>query len=140
MKTKQIIIVTGSRYAKPHHYHQIKAQIVQEIWEECLSDVTIYHGAGTPGDCDSQGVDHIAGLIAFELGTFCREFPADWKLHGRSAGPIRNNHMISEALSDPDCTVSLIAFPMRDLDNKGTMGCFNEAVRREINSRIVWIP
>lgn len=136
---KQIIIVTGSRYAKPNHFNEIKDQIVAEIREDCLKDVTIFHGAGVAGDCDSDGVDKITSSISFLIGANVREFAANWKMFGRSAWPIRNNHMIAEALADPDCTVSLIAFPMRDLDNKGTMGCFNEAVRREINSRIWWI-
>lgn len=70
--------------------------------------VTVIHGA-------CRGADWIAGDVARELGYFIEEYPADWKKHGRAAGPIRNAQMLREGKPD-----MVIAFH-NDIDNsKGT--------------------
>lgn len=54
----------------------------------------------------APGADRLANNWACERGIFVRDFPADWKAHGKAAGPIRNQRMIDEAKPD-----YVVAFP-----------------------------
>jgi len=47
------------------------------------------------GDCPT-GADHWAKLWCRREGVEERRFPAQWDLHGRSAGPRRNQRMVAE--------------------------------------------
>lgn len=49
-------------------------------------DSTIVHGA-------ARGADRIAEQEAQKLGLLVEAHPADWKQHGKRAGPIRNQEM-----------------------------------------------
>ena len=53
----------------------------------------------------ADGGDSIAHAWAKELGIPIDEYPADWKKHGRAAGPIRNKQMRDEG--HPDLVVGL---------------------------------
>lgn len=54
------------------------------------SGSTVIHGA-------CRGADNIAGFVAKKLGLVVREYPANWKKHGRkAAGPLRNQQMLDE--------------------------------------------
>lgn len=57
-------------------------------------DTVIMHGA-----CPT-GADALTDRIARELGLLVERYPADWKKHGRAAGPIRNQQMIDEGKPD----------------------------------------
>lgn len=59
----------------------------------------LVHGGAT-------GADTLAGDWAYERGVPFNCYPADWKTHGRAAGPIRNQQMLDEARPD-----LVIAFP-----------------------------
>jgi len=50
------------------------------------------------------GLDDLAYVWAHENGVSVIPYEADWKTHGRAAGPIRNRRMVK------DCDL-LIAFP-----------------------------
>jgi hypothetical protein len=56
----------------------------------------------------APGADWCAHLWASSPIGRCKEveFPADWKAHGRKAGPIRNQRMIDEGKPD-----LVVAFP-----------------------------
>ncbi|WP_245576775.1 SLOG family protein [Kaistia adipata] len=54
----------------------------------------------------ATGADTLAAEWAERFGFPLRKFPADWKAHGRAAGPIRNQRMIDEGRPD-----LVIAFP-----------------------------
>lgn len=74
----------------------------------------------------AQGADMMAGQFARGRKWPLSVFPADWKKHGKAAGPIRNRQMLSQL---PDL---VIAFH-RDLwGSKGTKDCVEEAIRRGI--------
>lgn len=62
-------------------------------------DITIIAGG-------AKGADSAA--IDFAVCSFCdfEEYKADWKKHGRSAGPIRNQRMLDEGKPD-----LVVAFP-----------------------------
>lgn len=48
----------------------------------------------------ARGADSIAGSVAERLGLKTEVFPADWRGHGRAAGPIRNRLMLAEGKPD----------------------------------------
>lgn len=52
------------------------------------------------------GADWLAREWALDNGLSVQDFPADWRKHGRAAGPIRNQQMID--IGEPD---AVIAFP-----------------------------
>ena len=54
----------------------------------------------------ATGADSLAYEWAEVFGVPFRLFPADWKTHGRAAGPIRNQRMLDEGKPD-----LVIAFP-----------------------------
>ncbi len=66
--------------------------------------------AATPFTClihgAAKGADHLAGAWANANGIEEIACPADWKRHGRGAGPARNKLMLEE--HQPDLVV---AFP-----------------------------
>lgn len=45
----------------------------------------------------APGADHYGELWAALYAVPLRVFPADWKAHGKAAGPIRNRQMAQEA-------------------------------------------
>ena len=45
---------------------------------------------------DASGADYLAGCWAARRGVAVKTFPADWKRHGKAAGPIRNKAMLVE--------------------------------------------
>jgi hypothetical protein len=53
------------------------------------SEITIVEG-------DCRGADKLAGAAAKSLGYGLIVCPADWKKHGKAAGPIRNQEMIDK--------------------------------------------
>jgi len=59
----------------------------------------IIHGA-------ARGADRLADEWAKDRGVPVRSFPADWKKHGKGAGPIRNQQMLDEGKPD-----LVVAFP-----------------------------
>jgi len=63
------------------------------------TDITIISGK-------ARGADTMAS--DFAICNFCQleEYPADWKTHGKSAGPIRNRQMLVEGKPD-----LVVAFP-----------------------------
>lgn len=80
----------------------------------------LVHGALVVVEGGATGADLLARIWA---GThdevLLEEHPADWTLHGKRAGPIRNQEMV-----DAGADVCL-AFPMPD--SKGTFDCMRKA-------------
>lgn len=62
-------------------------------------DDVIIHG-------DAKGADRLAGKYAANEGIPVEVYPAAWHLHGKKAGPIRNQRMLKEGKPD-----IVIAFP-----------------------------
>jgi formate dehydrogenase assembly factor FdhD len=48
----------------------------------------------------ASGADTLAGHWASLNGVPCTVYRADWKQHGRAAGPIRNAHMLADFKPD----------------------------------------
>jgi hypothetical protein len=81
----------------------------------------LIHGA-------ARGADTLAAGWAMMEGVDALPFPADWKAHGKTAGPIRNQRMLDEGLPD-----AVVAFP----GGTGTA----DMVRRALAAGVpVWEP
>lgn len=97
-----VLAVVGSRDCKD------KARVFQEIDGWCAAN-------GTPGRIVSggaNGVDTLAEAYAREHSIALTVFAADWKQHGKAAGPIRNSLIVAEcthvlALPSPSSTGTL---------------------------------
>jgi hypothetical protein len=72
----------------------------------------------------ARGADRMAGAWATARGIAVTVYPADWKGHGKSAGPRRNQHMLD---SEPGIT-QVIAFP----GGRGTADMVERAKRKGI--------
>lgn len=80
------------------------------------------------GGC--YGADYIADQFARELDYTRIIMPADWKSHGKAAGPIRNRAML-------DLLPDLVVAFHNDLSkSRGTVDTVNEAMRRKIKVEI----
>ena len=81
----------------------------------------------------ARGADRAIGRAAHQLGWPVEVLPADWRRHGRAAGPIRNRELLelaisrAEALSSAAAPVSVlvVAFP----GGAGTASLVREARR-----------
>jgi hypothetical protein len=109
-----IVVVTGGRDYKPSS---------ADAW--ALRAALRFHGATTVRHGACRGVDEWAGKVGTRLGLRVEPVPADWKKHGRAAGPIRNRHMLDgdERLKPADVTISLPG-------NEGTADCVSAARER----------
>lgn len=67
--------------------------MIRQELEADFSIVQVVHGG-------ARGADQIAGYLCKELDIPVKEYPADWKKHGRKAGPIRNQQMLNEEAID----------------------------------------
>jgi len=108
------ILVTGSRDWN-------NEQAIREVLERFKGrDVLVIHGA-------ALGADDIAAHEAARLGYWTNPHPADWRKHGRKAGPMRNSTMVSalvvKAELGHECHV--FAFPLPQ--SSGTWDCVNKA-------------
>jgi len=71
----------------------------------------------------ARGADEGAKDWAKSEGITCIEFPADWKAHGKAAGPIRNRKMLDQGKPD-----FVIALP----GGRGTKNMVDQAISRGI--------
>ena len=78
---------------------EIREAVRDWVTENCLPGDVVIHGK-------ARGVDTAAMLAAKSIGVMHCPFPADWKKHGRAAGPIRNKQMLTEGKPDV-----VVAFP-----------------------------
>ena len=77
----------------------------------------------------ASGADSSAMTWALSEGVPCIEYKADWKSYGRSAGPLRNQLMLSDGKPD-----LVIAFP----GGSGTADMVKRAERAGV--RVVSVP
>ena len=88
----------------------------------------------------ARGADAAIGRAAQQLGWSALVMPAQWQLHGRAAGPIRNRELLEQALaravahSSPSCLTSVlvVAFP----GGAGTASLVKEARRMASRSPV----
>lgn len=81
------------------------------------------------GDCPT-GLD----AMVREHANGTEVFDADWKTHGKAAGPIRNKAMLCHPGTKTPTVDLLIAFP----GGKGTADCVRQA--RELGIAVIEVP
>lgn len=101
------VIIAGSRFYKP-----TDAELDAALADSGFAMSSLVSGL-------APGVDDAALQWARRRGIPYWSFPADWKSHGRAAGPIRNREMAQFA-------DALIAFRL-DGGTKGTDNMIHEA-------------
>lgn len=120
------VLVTGSRFWKN------KSAIydaLDEQWQISKGQMTVVHGA-----CPT-GADHLASAWCRDVRTAVQNdpgpwtleedpHPADWNIHGKAAGPLRNQEMVD--LGADVC----LAFPLPD--SKGTVDCMKRVRKAKI--------
>lgn len=89
---RHVIVCGGRSYARKSVVKRILAGLL-------LPGDVIVHGGAT-------GADSLASNWAARQGYKSICFPANWEVHGKAAGPIRNSQMLTE--TSPDL---VIAFP-----------------------------
>ncbi len=104
------VIIAGSRTIT--NLATVEAAIKASGWRGSIAEV-VSGGA--------RGVDTLAEAWAAERGIAITRFPADWRTHGRAAGPMRNREMAEYA-------DALIA--VWDGESRGTANMIEEARKR----------
>lgn len=110
------VIVTGSRYYADAELirSELKSRYIQAGLEKSLPLIVVDGGAA--------GADYHARVWAEQmedLGFWVRREThlADWKTHGRAAGPRRNAEMVKSGANE------VLAFYQHGAANIGTEGC-----------------
>jgi len=106
------ILVTGSR-------KWTRREVILSALTGFPAGSTVIHGAAT-------GADTLAGEVAVSLGYWVREYPADWSLHGKAAGPMRNTFMLERESPFDIC----LAFPLPG--SKGTLDMMRKVQRARV--------
>jgi len=112
----RVLVCGGRDYANRDHIHNTLCEI-----DAGRGPITcVIHGAAT-------GADH-EGMIWAQMMASARKithapFAADWRGHGKAAGPIRNQRMLDEGRPD-----LVIAFP----GGRGTADMVRRAIRAGI--------
>lgn len=110
-------VVTGSR-------DWVDYEIVEEALSLLPAGARLAHGG-------ARGLDTIAGEIALVQGLEVVVYPADWNLHGRRAGSIRNCVMV-----DTEKPHVVLAFPLPE--SAGTWHCARHAASRGYEVYVWW--
>lgn len=88
-----IVLVCGGRRYSNRDY-------VFDTLDEIAADITLLIHGGAPG------ADTLANEWAKSRNVQCECYPAVWDMHGKAAGPLRNQRMLDEGKPD-----LVIAFP-----------------------------
>jgi hypothetical protein len=77
----------------------------------------------------ATGVDSSAAWFAQQRGVPYKSFRADWKIHGKAAGPIRNREMAEYA-------DALLVIRRKGKETPGTLSMIREARKRGLPAHI----
>lgn len=121
-----VILVTGDRHATIDQWHDVIYDAINKTVDEnpdCTSWM-IVHGA-------ARGIDSMAGTIArAAFGFIENAFPAQWKQHGKQAGPMRNRKMVEFLTERREVGDRCFVFAFHDdlPNSKGTKNCVEAAM------------
>lgn len=79
---------------------------------------------------EARGADTLAREWAEDMKISVMRFPANWKLHGKAAGPIRNKQMLDKG--KPDLVIAFLA-----PGSRGTKNMIDQARKAGIKTHIV---
>ena len=117
--SKYRVIIGGCRDFAA--YELLKERCDYYLQNQKPEDIVIVSG-------HASGADALGERYAQERGFQLETYPADWKAHGRAAGPIRNAQMA--AVAD-----ALIAF--WDGKSRGTKNMIDTATKRGLKVAVV---
>lgn len=97
------MLICGDRHWIDYRFIYLWIKVLAKNHEEVHHILKDYPSGMEPlmiieGEAD--GVDMMARVAAEQLGIEVLKFPANWKLHGKAAGPIRNQQMLDEGKPD----------------------------------------
>lgn len=121
------LIIAGTREFNRYDIVESKAaSFVQELKEQSKGcTITIVFGG-------AKGADLLGERFAKEYGFKLMRFPADWKVYGKQAGPVRNRQMLNYAKEEQG---ALLAF--WDGKSRGTKNMIDIAKDAGIIIKIV---
>ena len=119
MKSFRVLVCGGRDFNRPEVVHSA-LEAIEGMCAHLELEMVVIHGA-----CP-RGAD--AAVRSCRASFWVMPYRADWKAHGRAAGPIRNQQMIDEAHPD-----MVLAFP----GGRGTADMVRRA--RKANIRVVEI-
>lgn len=99
---------------------------------KALSEVQQAEGVEVVIEGEATGADTLGKRAALQLGIPVEAYPADWRKHGRSAGPIRNAQMLKEGKP----TLVLAFHPFID-NSKGTKHMVEIALKAGVPVKII---
>lgn len=120
------ILVTGTRENSTFIEHMVRETLNVLVHSENVPQgrqVIIVHG-----QCPRGGVDYYADSWARENGFQPERHPADWKKHGKAAGPVRNTAMVASRID------YCVGFPAAG--SRGTWDCLQKAVDAGIPTEV----
>lgn len=100
--------------------------------EELMEDVLKQFNITTVIEGEARGADTLARKYAERHGLDVLPFPAQWDLHGKAAGSIRNTQMLKEG--KPELVIAFL-----HEDSRGTLNMINQAERAGIQTEVIRI-
>lgn len=126
------VLICGDRNWTDYQFIKHSINIINQIWSqrwpskekefsiECIIE----------GEC--RGADKMAAFAAGELGIKIEPYPAEWNIHGKAAGPIRNQQMLDKGKPD-----LVIAFHNNIEQSVGTADMIKRAKKAGIETWIL---
>lgn len=102
-------------------------EVIEIIVSGLSSDCIIVEG-------DARGADRLGGEAAEACGLDYDVFPANWNLHHRAAGPIRNQEMLNSGID--------LAFAFHDniTESKGTKDMVKRLKKAGVRTYVISRP
>lgn len=118
----RVILITGDRNWEDY---DLIYDVLKDYSTDNSESVLLIHG-------ECKGADNISGDIAKKLKFTVNSKPANWKEHGRAAGPIRNLEMIKLAKEYQDKNIPVIVLAFHDdlSKSKGTKHCVESCIKK----------
>ena len=129
--SRSLVIAAGGGRDLAWPQQRIAAELLARS-SGCLVHLLLHGGA--------RGADAAIGRAAQQLGWSALVMPAQWQLHGRAAGPIRNRELLQQAIAKAVAhtspgsltSVLVVAFP----GGPGTASLVREARRMASHSPV----
>lgn len=127
MKTNRIIVAGSRNFTDWHFFYKAMSDLFTTSFDYMDSEIV----SGGAKGVDAMAKQFTAVGIANIMKTPYREFPANWELNGRAAGPIRNREMAQYG-------THLVAF--WDGKSKGTKNMIDEFKKANKDQHLLIIP
>lgn len=123
------VLITGSRDWEDEAHVRKE---MSRLWDRCppFEMITIVHG-GCPTGVDRYAARWVDTSAADDVNVTEEVHPADWKKHGKSAGPIRNQEMVD---SEPDYFLAFVRN-----SSPGTTGTVSLCRRSQISGAVWYV-